>query len=87
VTLFFSPIPLYLVHTYIQTQSEIEIEGGSGGVCVNLPRIPGSVTPSGADQGYHLCSCENGRLFLVNTNSQGCFVAVGHRQLGNICSW
>ena len=73
---------------FIHTQTDIEIEGGSSGISVNtnnLPRIPSGVTPE-ADQGYHLCSCEDGRLFLVNTNSQGCFAAVGHSQLGNICS-
>ena len=72
--------------TFLHTQTEIEIEGGSGGVSVNIPRIASSVSPSGADQGYHMCSCESGRLFLVNSNPQGCFAAVGHNQLGNICS-
>ena len=72
---------------YVSMQTEIEIEGGSGGISVNtnnLPRIPGSEAAAAA--GYHLCSCEDGKLFLVNTNSRGCFIAVGHSQLPNICS-
>ena len=72
--------------TFLHIQTEIEIEGGSGGVSVNIPRIAGSVLPSGAEQGYHLCSCGNGRIFLVNSNPLGCFAAVGHNQLGNVCS-
>ena len=85
-TLFFFPSFSTFLHILLHIQTEIEIEGGSGGVSVNIPRIAGSVSPSGAEQGYHLCSCGNGRIFLVNSNPLGCFAAVGHNQLGNVCS-
>ena len=52
---------------------------------VNTSRLPtttgeGEVTPAA----YHLCSCMDGKLFLVHTNPRGCFAAVG--RLDIVCS-
>ena len=72
---------VYFIFIYFFFQTELELEGGRG-VILNpnrLPRVEGMATPA-----YHLCSCADGKLFLVHTNPQGCFTAVGRTE--SICS-
>lgn len=82
VRVFLSILCLFFTCISHPLQTEIELEGGAG-MMVNAGRLP--ILDNMVASTYHLCSCVGGKLFLVHTNSQGCFAAVD-RRLDGICS-